>query len=52
VFTLLLVTTLIYLIESGGWARKLLAGVLFLMVSPFVEYAWTGILACLGAWTF
>jgi TraX protein len=51
-FTLLLVTGIVYLIELGGWHRRLLASVSFLLVSPFVEYAWMGVLTCLGAWLF
>lgn len=51
-FTLLLVTAIIYLIERGGIPRKLIAGVLFVIASPFLEYAWMGVLTCLGAWYF
>jgi hypothetical protein len=51
-FMLLLVVVLTYLIDRGGAKCCALAVALFLVGGAFVEYLWTGVLSCLGAWLF
>ncbi len=51
-FTLLLATGIIYLIDKGGLYRELLAIALFILGGMFVEYAWLGLGYCLTAWYY
>ena len=51
-FMLLLVVSLTYLLERGGFTRYALALVLFLVAGALVEYLWMGVLCCLAAWLF
>lgn len=49
-FTLMVVTGIIYLNEKGGFYRELLAISLFILGGIFVEYFWFGLGYCLAAW--
>jgi len=51
-YTLLLVSCIIYIIERGGWYREILAMVLFVYGSMFVDYLWMGVAYCLAAWFY
>jgi hypothetical protein len=51
-FTLMLATGIIYLIEKGGFYRELLAITLFIIGGIFVEYIWFGLGYCLAAWYY
>jgi hypothetical protein len=51
-FTLLLATYLIYLIEKGGKNNYMLCVVAFIIAGLFVDYAWFGPAYCLAAWWF
>jgi len=51
-FTLLLVTYLIYIAEKGGKHSRLLFVMMFSIAGFFVEYACFGVAYCLAAWWF
>ena len=51
-FTLLLATFLIYLIEQGGQNNLILCAVALIIAGAFVDYAWFGPIYCLAAWWF
>ena len=51
-FTLWVVVAMVALMEQGGWARYLLAALLFLVAGAFIEYLWFGLLTCLGAYGY
>ena len=51
-FLLLLATGLIYLIEKGGAAHLIAAGVVFFIGGMFVEFWWIGLAYCLAAWWY
>ena len=51
-FTLLLVTYLIYIAEKDGKDSRLLFILMFCIAGFFVEYAWFGVAYCLAAWWF
>jgi len=41
-----------YLVELGGRARIALAVLVFLVGGAIVEFWWTGVAMCLGAWRY
>jgi hypothetical protein len=51
-FTLLLVTYLIYLIEKGDLLSHILCALAFVIGGLFVDYAWFAPIYCLAAWWF
>lgn len=51
-FTLMLVTGIIYMVEKNGKDSRLYAVILFTAGGLFVEYAWFGLMYCLAAWRF
>lgn len=51
-FTLFAATAVIYLIDSGCIAKRILAAIVFFCGGFFVEYFWMGIVFCVGAWWF
>jgi len=51
-FMLLLVTYLIYILESNQKYKWLIFIFVFLVIGVFVEYLWFGIAYCLAAWWF
>lgn len=51
-FMLLLVTYLIYILESNQKYKWLMFIFVFLVIGAFVEYLWFGIAYCLTAWWF
>lgn len=51
-FTLLLSTCIVWLLEKGGRQRILVAVMAFGIGGALVEFGWFGVLACLGAWAY
>ena len=51
-FTLLVSTLVVYLLERGGRLRRSLAVVAFIVGGALVEFWWPALLSCLGAWAF
>lgn len=51
-FTLLVATATIYLIEKGGSVRLAAAAALFLAGGGLVEFWWAGLAFCLAAWWY
>ncbi|MDM0022678.1 TraX family protein [Variovorax saccharolyticus] len=51
-WTLLVATGLVQLIERGGRLRTLAAVSVFILAGALVEFWWFGLLSCLGAWAF
>lgn len=51
-FTLLLATYLIYLIEKGGQWNYILCCIVLITAGAFVDYAWFAPIYCLAAWWF
>ncbi len=51
-FTLLLVTLIIYVIEKGSWYREIAVMVLIVYGSMLVDYLWFGVIYCLAVWFF
>ncbi|MGB7815546.1 MAG: TraX family protein [Methylotenera sp.] len=51
-FTLMLATGIIYLIEKGGFYCELLAIALFILGGIFVDYIWFGLGYCLAGWYY
>lgn len=51
-FTLLLATYLIYLIEKGGNKNYILCALVFMLGGMFVDYAWCAPAYCLAAWWY
>ena len=50
--TLFLATLIVWLLERGALADRLLAIVAFLVGGAVVEFWWPALLCCLGAWAF
>lgn len=50
--TLLLATTILWLIELGGLWRRALAIALFIAGGSVVEFWWPGVAMCLAAWGY
>jgi hypothetical protein len=50
--TLLLATTILWLVELGGFWRRALAVALFVAGGAFVEFWWPGVAVCLAAWVY
>lgn len=51
-FTLMLVTVIVFMIEKGGRYREISVMLLFAYGAMLVDYAWFGVIYCLAAWYF
>lgn len=51
-FTLMLATGVIYLLDKGGFYRELVAIAVFILGGLFVDYLWFGVGYCLAAWYY